>query len=398
MFLTDIESTVSDTYSQVSKLYSILNSRNFTYIVEACGNDNSTIVAANATLNSLDQIFSDVQGSLTAAIELTGCSSISPVLRRLLFGSACTQSVEGLAWIYSSLLVISVLGFVILSTRAALFNPVIRGRRNKRREKEFDDYREFMSRFYDTSRWELDWIPTVDEDAEEIDVAEHLQECDSEETPQTTDNSPNISDDDDAVDTTIGLAPTISKDDGSIFVNLAAPDNEEDDDSYDSTYSVDEGNDDDVQSTSSSLFSQLFLRRRIRSQQQHDTSLGGDSQQDELLSTMSSSSMLNIFLSRRAARERLGDPLSLHPPDQHHRNHLNNDSHLDDSDNDDDSQVGVMLTPPGLRYSSRLQRLASSHRRQQPPHEDLVLDREIEPLSPSPSHAALAECAPTTWW
>jgi hypothetical protein len=376
-FLSEIESSVSDTFTDVSSLYSTLNSDSLSTIVDECGADNNNIVLANATLYSLQQNLLNIRGTITALTDLTSCSSISPVFRRLFFGSTCNQLVNGLAWLYSTLLVISLLGFVVLSTRAALFNPVIRGRRSKRREKEFADYKLFMSKFYNTSDWELDWIPDFD-DEEQSNVEPQLPACDSEDTFSTSDISPSDSDEineDNATNTRAELAPTIvTSEDGSVFVNLAAPDNDnggdDDDDSYDSTYSSDGGADDDNKSTgTTSVFSLLFHRRRTQGQ-------------DNLLSSSSSSSLLNRFLVRRIARERSGgDVLSLHPSLDH--DHQNNGSDVNSHHDDDcDSAAGVMLTPPPMRYSL--------HRRRQQRREDPI-DFELEPLTPSPQQIALSE-------
>lgn len=385
-FLTGIESTVSDTHSKISELYSILNSNSLSSIVEACGDINSILVA-NATLYTLEQNLFNMRGTLSALVDLTGCSSISPVFRRLFFGSTCSVSVNGLAWLYSSLLSISILGFVIVSTRAALFNPVIRGRRSKRREKEFADYKLFMSKFYNTANWELDWIPDFGDD----DMDPQLPECDSEDTRSASTISPSNSDemsqDDEANTTTVGLAPTnVMSKESSIFENLAAPD-DNDDDSYDSTYSVDANADDGDLSTSTfSAFNLLLLKKRMQSQKQRDSSLNAESQ-DELLSSISSSSFTTRFLARRFGRHSLslrGDALSLHPPDQHNEVSDRND---DDSQEDgNDSTAGILMTPPAMRYPVNLRRLAGSRRslaRQEPPD-----DPEMEPLTPSPQQLA----------
>jgi hypothetical protein len=371
-FLADIKATGADAHAAIMDLYSILNTPSLSTIAELCGDENK-VVATNTTLHFLDQNILSLQGSLAAVMELSGCSSISPIFRRLLFGSLCTQSLDGLGCIYFTLLSISILGFVIVSTRAALFNPVIRGRRSKRREKEFADYKQFMSRFYDTSNWELDWIPNINDDDEELDTDLQFPMHNSEDTQSTPDISPIASDEtnnDDAANTIIELAPTtVTSKDGSVFVNLAAPDDDKcDEDSYDSTYSSDDG---EIQSTSShSNLSMMFLRRRNQYQQHGDNP-------DELLSSMSSSSLLDRFLKRRNARDGLvGDALHNLESD------VDNESEQEDFV-DDDSVAGVMLTPLPVRYPLHRRGIAKlSHGPQ--PRSEYASSPDDFSLTPSP--------------
>jgi hypothetical protein len=156
--LKNIKSFVETTRIQTSNLYEVANE-----LFDKCSSNDKSSSAFNdnGTLYSIVQDLSNIDGSMTAMLDLTECSRISPIFRQLLFGSTCTESVKGLASLYSMLILILLLGFVVLSTRAALYNPVIRGRRNKRREKEFDDYKVYMSEFYDTANWDINRIPEV---------------------------------------------------------------------------------------------------------------------------------------------------------------------------------------------------------------------------------------------
>ena len=191
----------------------------------------------------------------------------------------------------------SILGLVVLSTRAAFFNPVIRGRRGKRREKEFADYKQYMSKFYDTSSWDLDWVPEIAEDKK---VGED-EETDSTSGGITPSNSE---------DSTPGLVPAlVSSSDGSVFLNLAVPVQEEqggvaeagsgddgdadkdNDSDYDSTYSYD--SQDDLRSTtSSSVFSTIstMLQQLRRTRSSHDPQ-----QQPNRLQVSSSGSSISTF-------------------------------------------------------------------------------------------------------
>jgi hypothetical protein len=137
----------------VNAILSNFQAYNITELSEACGTD---VQPVNNSLHLLAPTLDSLYGNARAATRLTDCSSIEPVLRQLAQGSTCSDSIDGLAWLFASLLVISVLGMIILSTRAALFNPVIEVKRKKRREKEFEEYKEYMAQFYDTGMWKLD--------------------------------------------------------------------------------------------------------------------------------------------------------------------------------------------------------------------------------------------------
>lgn len=404
-----MESSVFDARTKISTLYENLNSDSLATIDEKCGFNNN-IPTANLTLYSLQQHLLNLEGTVTSVIDVTSCSSISPIFRRLLFGSTCTESVGGLAWLYSSLFFITIFGFIVLSTRAAFFNPVIRGRRNKRREKEFLDYKEFMSKYYDTSDWDLEFIP---------EVPNTLNSSNTEDSRSSSDVSPLATFDKDAEESNASVSKGLdavstfhSEVDGSMATNnfLDAPlqrNASSDDDSYDSTYSVDAA---DEQSVSSRSVFSLFMRRRMEALHQREINedVGRVASHDDAVS-VSSSSLMNRLMGRRTtirgdASLYDTDPLSLNPsksarpyPYDHRV-----DSHDEDVDSymendENDSSAGVILSPPVTRFSLESLHSTTSpvqfpRRRRQNvlPHssddEDMSaspLALEMQPLSPS---------------
>lgn len=357
-----------------------------------------------------EEKLNDIRGTLTAAIELTGCSSISPVLRRLLYGSTCTRSVEGLTWLWTTLLAMTIVGLLVMSTRAAFYNPVIRGRRGKRREKEFDDYKLYMSKYYDTANWELDLIPDMAEDKKDGEKSD-------EETYSTSGGiTPSASEEAEESSSDPGLVPAVvSSTDGSTFLNLAVPvkdtgggdkyscpstnnnneDADDDDSDYDSTYSYDSN--DDLHSTSTaSVFSMIFQKRR----QRHQDRL----QQDDLQSntSSSSSSVFARFLphwtpgSTRSKANKNMQSLKTSteiPYAQQVQSSFLNNGFFEEEDSDEDgsvdSMVGVLLTPPADRYpQSRL--IGSGLRNPGFRVRDDPDGIELEPLTPSPQQQQLA--------
>jgi len=329
----------------------------------------------------------------------------------------------------------TIISLIVLSTRAAFFNPVIRGRRGKRREKEFDDYKLYMSKFYDTSDWELHWIP---------ETAKDKFDGEDGDTSSTSgiDVSPSVSE-----ESNPGLVPAgVSSNDGSVL-NLAmridedesgeeggdendnndAIVHEDDNDSdYDSTYSYDSH--DDLNSTSTaSVFSAIFqtLSHVGRGHR------GDREQPNDLQNTSSgSSSVLGRFFPRRAPASMRSNAnismLSMSSTEkpyaqQVHKSYLNTAFFQEESDEDDsvDSLEGVLLTPPAAaRYLSlrlgesartqrsrfrvrddpdgmELERLTPSAQQQQRREEHAsrqsirrqdapAEDRELEPLTPPP--------------
>ena len=110
-----------------------------------------------ATFSHASRGLSLISENLQATLAATTCASMRPLLEDLVQGASCTDSINGFTWLFSSLMAMVILGFTLLTTRAAMFNPVIPTNKKKRREKEFKLYREFMrARGYDTSDWKLD--------------------------------------------------------------------------------------------------------------------------------------------------------------------------------------------------------------------------------------------------
>lgn len=356
-----IKSFVETTRIQTSNLYEVANE-----LFDKCSSNNnsSSSFYANGTLYSIVQDMSNIDGSMTAMLDLTECSRISPIFRQLLFGSTCTESVKGLASLYSMLILILLLGFVVLSTRAALYNPVIRGRRNKRREKEFNDYKVYMSEFYDTANWDINRIPEVctsNSATDETDL-DRIDRCNSE---TGYNNDMNFTESESVA---VSLAPAVSITEKSTVMvvgkNYETGDaktvaDADDDDSYDSTYSIDAG---DEQSVSSSSVFSMFMKRRVQALHRNENykTTDGAGNQDEIISKMSSGSSLINRLRRRNGRLYSKNALSIHPinvtphhPYDHRINSHDEDDEDGSAENDEnDSTIGVLLTPPMLRHAA----------------------------------------------
>lgn len=122
-------------------------------IANECGIDYQQ--HAYETLYQLESLVQSTLGHMESISNMTECSNIARILDPLLEGATCTTAVQGSTWLFCSMLAISILALIMLSTRAALFNVIILPQHKNRREKEFEEYKNFMSGFYDVSRWQL---------------------------------------------------------------------------------------------------------------------------------------------------------------------------------------------------------------------------------------------------
>ncbi|GAX19261.1 hypothetical protein FisN_4Lu517 [Fistulifera solaris] len=111
---------------------------------------------SNSSFHEIADNLGMLQDNFNQVLELTSCSNMRPIFHYLSSGSICTESVSGLSVLFALTSAISVLGLVLLTTRAAIFNPIIKARRIKRREKEFNEYKCYMARYYDTDTWKMD--------------------------------------------------------------------------------------------------------------------------------------------------------------------------------------------------------------------------------------------------
>lgn len=133
------------TISRAQTLLSGFEAFDSEIINEECGADVNPMVAAVQTLmQSLGVIVSQVRRVLL----LTSCYKVSPVRKRIFEGATCNESVNGITWMFSTLLAICILALTMLSVRAALYNAVLRPARNKD-DKEWEEYKEYMAQYFD---------------------------------------------------------------------------------------------------------------------------------------------------------------------------------------------------------------------------------------------------------
>jgi hypothetical protein len=175
-----------------------------------CGADIAPLIEA---LQRLMESLETMQNSLESAQSIADCSTISPILRRIFHGASCKEAVEGLAWMFGTTFGITILGLIMVTLRASLYNATIRSAKRRRKdetEREWDEYKEFMAQFYDNAHtWKLQCekkgddqvtsVPsfdtgitkasTMDEDDDDTSDAAHLEMRTEEEEEGDEDNS-----------------------------------------------------------------------------------------------------------------------------------------------------------------------------------------------------------------
>lgn len=179
--LVDVEFTVASTHRSVSQLLMDLNTTSQEFNLEnECGADMDQALGA---LSSAEKTLENLRGTMIVALGLTDCNNLAPIIRLVNHGMACSESIKGSTWMFACAYGIVIMCMVILTTRAALFNPLIKGKRRKRREREFSEYRDYMAQYYDTSTWKMD--PTTGLLQGEMLAVETFE---SEETEQTNED------------------------------------------------------------------------------------------------------------------------------------------------------------------------------------------------------------------
>ena len=125
-----------------------------------CGADIAPLVSG---MQRIVESLHVAQENIQFALEVSDCAAITPILDGLLHGAICDESVAGLTWMFGSAMAITILGLILVTLRAALYNATIRGpkrTRDEERRREFKEYKQYMSEFYDDAhRWRFQGSP-----------------------------------------------------------------------------------------------------------------------------------------------------------------------------------------------------------------------------------------------
>lgn len=146
----------------------LIDAKNETFLIDTlsaeCGADISFLPD---TIGSLDGLFHDLQDQMDAYVDLTSCSRVSPIIRRITNGAICNESVKGATAIWACSFSLLFCCFTLWSLRAALFNSIKKGRKRDKKpkrvvEKEFEEYKEFMKEYYgdEVGKWKVQGVKT----------------------------------------------------------------------------------------------------------------------------------------------------------------------------------------------------------------------------------------------
>lgn len=153
-FVGEFRLEVEEAGTSASVLGDALRSIENATLTEACGENFPELLS---TVEDVGSSFRSISGYLGAAIRVTDCARVFPILDEIFHGATCGTTMEGLSGMFGGLLGLTFVVMIMFSTRAALFNPVYKAKKRLRREREFDEYREFMAQFYeDAGEWKID--------------------------------------------------------------------------------------------------------------------------------------------------------------------------------------------------------------------------------------------------
>ena len=307
--IEEINTDVTRASHLVKQVSESLNASDLSILEMECGGD---VEFAATTVDAILNTLLKISANLDAALVMTDCTKLSPVFAGIASGMICTDSVTGLAWMYSLATAISIISMIMLTTRAALFNPIIQGKRRKRREREFEEYKAYMSDYYDTSDWKLDQpVGKVKKYQQGIDNALTFESEGTESSSSADELSPRsvkLTPSDDSMKTghlnNLSTIHEVSK----CTQSMASPSSNENDDDDISYYSADSDWEDDYDDNTSSMktvvssvssMMSLVLERARRARRRSEP-VNDDNSASRSVSTSVSDVVSKYFQSNRA--------------------------------------------------------------------------------------------------
>lgn len=156
-FVAAFQPQIRETVSQAKDFLKLVGEYGTETVTAECGADVSPLVeGAQRLIESLETVADNIDSGFV----LADCSTISPILRRIFHGASCNEAIDGLGWMFGSMLAITMLGLIMVTLRAALYNATIRAARRTRADeshREFREYKRYMSQFYqDAIMWKFE--------------------------------------------------------------------------------------------------------------------------------------------------------------------------------------------------------------------------------------------------
>lgn len=117
-FIADYYSQIDGAVANVAELGTAIKAVSVARLNLICGKDFSTYQSLLGTMQDNLGILSD---DATAVLDILSCERIVPIYTNTVYGGTCTYSVTGVAWMFSSFLVIAFVGMLMLTFRAAFY-------------------------------------------------------------------------------------------------------------------------------------------------------------------------------------------------------------------------------------------------------------------------------------
>ncbi|KAI2502705.1 hypothetical protein MHU86_11762 [Fragilaria crotonensis] len=151
---------IRSTMTQAKDSLRVIDEVGIDQVSLVCGADITPLV------DGLDQIAESLdvaQANIQLALDVSDCATITPIMYGIFYGAPCNEAVTGLSWMFGSGMAITILGLIMVTLRAALYNATIRGRKRTREEetrREFKEYQQYMSQFYEDAHcWKVQGSP-----------------------------------------------------------------------------------------------------------------------------------------------------------------------------------------------------------------------------------------------
>lgn len=135
-FITDYYSQIDSAVANVAELGTAINAVSVDRLNLICGKDFSTYQSLLSTMQANLGILS---ADAAAALDILSCERIVPIYTNAVYGGTCTYSVTGVAWMFSSFLVIAFVGMLMLTFRAAFYETEVDSDDQRSPEEDSDD-------------------------------------------------------------------------------------------------------------------------------------------------------------------------------------------------------------------------------------------------------------------
>lgn len=164
-FLEEFSNRIDEGVAYMTQLSGAFeDAQNETFLIDTLSNECGADVSfLPETLGSLKDHLQNLQDQIHAFVDLTSCSRVSPIIRRITHGAVCDESAKAFTWIWASCFSLLVCCFTLLTVRSALFNSIKKGKSRDKKstrvvEKEFEEYKEYMAEYYgdEVGKWKVE--------------------------------------------------------------------------------------------------------------------------------------------------------------------------------------------------------------------------------------------------